>query len=176
MDTIKKKKIKKIIVAVVIIAVILGGVFAVSSHKIEIMYRIVYSIIPDHIDATINDEIPLTVYKRLNPDYDPQKDDEINFMEFYYYDVNGKEVVIAANDSFIYDGVNNGSPFAAFLFEAKDTIAKIRTIAVSVGVVIAIAVIVALIIFWFFKWSKKQDDEKEKKYGNNQKHKSKKKK
>lgn len=176
MDAIKKKKIKKIIIAVVIIAVTLGGIFAVSAHRIEIMYRIVYSIIPDHLDATINDEIPLTVHKRLNPDYDPKKDAEINFMEFYYYDENGKEVVVAANDSLIYDGVNNGAPFAAFLFESKDTIAKIRTVAIVVGVIIAIAVITALIIFWFFRWSKKQDDEKEKKYGNKKKHKNKKKK
>ena len=176
MDTAMKKKLKKIIVAVVIIAVVLTGIFVIKAHKIEITYRLLYQMMPDQYEATLSDETKFPVYKRINDDYDSKKDKEIDFMEFYYYDENGNEVVVGAADELIRNDENLGSPYFAFMLGSTDKIEKVKTTVTIIGVVIGIVIIAALIVFWFFRWSKKQDKEKEEKYGNNKNKKKKNKK
>lgn len=176
MDKIKKKKIIKIIVAVVIFAVIISGIFIINANQIAIKYRILYAAMPDSIDTTVNDDVPLTLYKRLNADYDSKKDDDMNFMEFYYYDENGEEVVIPASGKLVYDEVDNGIPFVGFSYVASEKIDEIISAATPIAVIVALLIFAGLIVLWFFRWSKKQDAEKEKKYGNNKPHKNKKKK
>ena len=177
MDTAVKKKIKKIIAAVVVIAVVLTGIFVIRSYKVEITYRFLYQMMPDEYEATLSDETKFPVYKRLNADYNSKNDPEIDFMEFYYYDKNGDEVVVGASKELVYDGENLGSPYIAFLLASADNIDKAKSTATTIGVIVGLIVLAALIVFWFFRWSKKQDEEKEKKYGNSsKKHKKKKRK
>lgn len=174
MDNVKKKRTKKITVAVLVIVVVIGGIIAVALNRDLIESRLLYMVMPDHIDATVNEDIPLTLYKRLNTDFDPKEDEAIYFMEFYYYDKDGNEVSIPGNGKLIYEGVDNGSPYAYFFIKSIDNINHIKSIAKIVGAVIAVLLAVGLILLWFFLWSKRQDAEKEKKYGGKKTPKSKK--
>lgn len=176
MDEITKKRIKKIIVAVVVIAVVISGIFVFKAYKTKINYRFLYSVMPDSIQVDVDEDTRITVYKRLNADYDSRKDDDMNFMEFYYNDENGEEVVIEGSGQIVYNGENQGLAFIGFSFAATDNIEKAKSIATTVGVIVGLLVTAGLIVLWFFIWSKKQDEEKEKKYGYKKEQKKKKKK
>lgn len=164
----KNKKIKIASIAAAVVAVIVAAVAVISSFNLEIQYSILYSMMPDYVERTVNDDIPIKIYKRKNPDYEYSKEtfeeNPMNKYEFYYYDDGGNEVVINGGDKLIYEGKDNGAVFVSFIPGAMEKLAGVKKAVQIVSAIIITALIVGLIVLWFFRWSKKQDKEKQDKF------------
>ncbi len=171
------KKKKKIIISVSVIAVIVALVIAAASiikaNQNELGSGFVYSLMPNSVEHSVGDNKSITVYKRKNKDYDvkTQSTTPMDAVEFYYYDDDGKEVVIDGQGILEYNGKNCGTPYFTFLEKALEKFSVMRKAFRIITPIIIVAAVSGAIVLWFFKWSKKQDLEKEKKYGDKKKHK-----
>lgn len=166
METNKKKRIIIISVISAVIVVIVAAFIAISVNKEAIQYNLIYNVLPDSVEGTVEEDTAITIYKRKNPDFNFKTDDNpYNLLQFYYYDENGEEVVVNGADKLVYNGEEYGAPIGDFVLQASEEIAKINRIINAVIALIVVLIVVGLIALWFIIWSKKQDEEKEKKFG-----------
>ncbi|MDE6470070.1 MAG: hypothetical protein K2L19_03500 [Eubacterium sp.] len=179
MEKNKKKKIKIISILAAILVVIIALNAIISANQFRIKSEALYYIMPDSIEMELNNHSVIELFKRKNENYDykTQKDNPLAAYEFYYYDENGNEVVVAADSPLVMDDENQGAPGIMFMINSADNLKHIKKVITIVSCVVILVIIVALILIWYRVWSKKQDEEKERKYGkkNENKHKKKKK-
>lgn len=179
MEKNNKKKIKIISILAAVLAVIIAASIVLSIHSEQIKCAAMYSMMPDTVEGSLDDETPVTLFKGKNADYNYKEDkgEPLAYYEFILRDNNsGKEYTVKGNEVLYIDGEEIGMLYPDFLPKTFETWANIKSKIITAAVIIAIIVIIGLIILWYRIWSKKQDEEKERKYGNKNNNQKKKKK
>lgn len=156
-----KKLFSAVIAIAVVIVLLFAGAGIIGTDAVRV--RLVSSFIPDSL---YNEQVDLTFYSEMNPDFDSEVDGEDYFAMYkcYYYpgnDTSGTKVYVNDSGMFYLDDMKVDVS-TSFIFAGLQRVAKIVDTLRYIAIALIFVIIAVLIYVWYRADKKRQQAGKSK--------------